>query len=188
MTSPSVRTRKVILDAAREEFAAHGLAGGRVDRIAKAAGANVQRIYAYYTDKQGLFDAVVLDAAANLAAAVGSEQPDIVSLANAIFDFVVEDPANTRTMTWARLEREDEFFRMMDTGLTGPTPSSAVEGLQAAGLVTTNWGARAILESIIALCEQWHATAPRHGRGDVSQHRELVLTFARTLATEPAAS
>ena len=188
MTSPSIRTRGVILEAARIEFATHGLAGGRVDRIAKAAGANVQRIYAYYTDKQGLFDAVVLDAAQSLATAIGSEQSDIESFARTTFEYVVSNPANTRTMTWARLERESEFFSMMDTGLIGPTPISMVAQLQDAGLVTTDWDAAMILEAIIALCERWHSSTPVGGRGDIASHRELVLAFARTLATAPATS
>ncbi|GGE97268.1 TetR/AcrR family transcriptional regulator [Mycetocola zhadangensis] len=188
MTSPSVRTRKVILDAAREEFAAHGLAGGRVERIAKAAGANVQRIYAYYSDKQGLFDAVVLDAAASLAEAIRTEHRDIDSLANAIFDFVVNDPANTRTMTWARLEREDEFFQLMDTGQSGVGAVSELARLQDAGLVTTDWDAVTILEALIALCEQWHPNTRENGRSDIDRHRALVLRFVRTLAVEPAAS
>jgi AcrR family transcriptional regulator len=187
MTSASIRTREGILEAARHEFAAHGLAGGRVDRIAKTAGANVQRIYAYYTDKQGLFDAVVLDAAARLAAAIGSEQRDIVALATTIFDFVVEDPANTRMMTWARLERGDEFFQMMDTRLSGISPLSELVRLQDAGTVTTSWDAATILEAIIALCERWHSNSRPRGRSDIDVHRDLVLMFARTLATTPAA-
>ena len=185
MTSPSIRTRGVILEAARTEFAAHGLAGGRVDRIARAAGANVQRIYAYYSDKQGLFDAVVLDAAQSLAAAIGSDQADIESFARTTFDYVVSNPANTRTMTWARLEREAEFFSMMDTGITGPTPLSMVATLQKAGLVTTDWDATSILEAIVALCERWHSSSSAGGRGDIASQRELVLAFARTLATVP---
>ena len=34
-----------ILEAAKEEFAAHGLAGARVDRIAAKAGANKRMLY-----------------------------------------------------------------------------------------------------------------------------------------------
>ena len=34
-----------ILEAAKQEFAAHGLAGARVDRIAEKAGANKRMLY-----------------------------------------------------------------------------------------------------------------------------------------------
>ena len=40
VTRDPERTRARILDAARDEFAAHGLGGARVDRIATNAGAN----------------------------------------------------------------------------------------------------------------------------------------------------
>ncbi|AWB85265.1 TetR/AcrR family transcriptional regulator [Mycetocola zhujimingii] len=187
MTVASVRTKAVILDAARREFAAHGLAGARVDRIAKLAGANVQRIYAYYTDKQGLFDAVVEDAADDLVAAIGSPA-DLATFATAVFDFVTQNPDSTRTMIWARLEREEEFFRLMGTRANGQTPISVVARLQDAGLVTTAWDATTIVEAIIALCERWHSSAQENGRDHERSYRELVVGFARTFEVEPAAS
>ena len=48
-------TRQRIFDAAVQEFSENGFAGARIDRIAKAAGINKQRIYAYFRDKEGLF-------------------------------------------------------------------------------------------------------------------------------------
>lgn len=53
------RTRGLILQAAREHFAAHGLDGARVDAIAEAAGVNKRMIYYYFTDKDGLFVATL---------------------------------------------------------------------------------------------------------------------------------
>ncbi|MCP2032894.1 AcrR family transcriptional regulator [Okibacterium sp. HSC-33S16] len=188
MTTGSLRTKEVILAAARAEFAAHGMAGGRVDRIAKAAGANVQRIYAYYGDKQGLFDTVVRGAAQSLSTAIGGRQPNIEAFAGAAFDYVVQNPGNTRIMTWARLERENEFFEMIEIGLEEMTPIQAIADLQSLGLVTSAWDAATLLEAIIALSERWHSNSPTYGGGEVAQHRELVLTFARTLVTEPATS
>src|SRR4051812_39868062 len=51
-------TRRRLLDAARQEFSAHGIAGARVDRIAAAARSNKAQIYHYVGSKDGLFDAV----------------------------------------------------------------------------------------------------------------------------------
>ena len=53
------QTREKILRAALEEFSELGPAGARIDRIASAAGVNKQRLYAYYTDKEGMFSAVL---------------------------------------------------------------------------------------------------------------------------------
>jgi AcrR family transcriptional regulator len=48
-------TRQRILDAATAEFAAHGLAGARVDEIAARAAANKRMLYAYFGAKEELW-------------------------------------------------------------------------------------------------------------------------------------
>ena len=48
-----------ILDSAMEEFSQLGLAGGRVDRIAKRAGVNKAMLYYYFHSKEGLFKEVL---------------------------------------------------------------------------------------------------------------------------------
>lgn len=55
----SDRSRQLILDAARDEFAGHGLAGARVDRIAASASVNKRLIYYYFGSKDDLFTAVL---------------------------------------------------------------------------------------------------------------------------------
>ena len=52
-------TRERILAAALKEFAAHGFAGARVDRIARSAAANKRMLYHYFGDKNALFRAVL---------------------------------------------------------------------------------------------------------------------------------
>src|SRR4051812_3647846 len=49
------RTREAILVAAQDEFAAKGLAGGRVNVIARESGANKRMIYHYFGSKEGLY-------------------------------------------------------------------------------------------------------------------------------------
>lgn len=48
-------TRQRILDAALKEFAHHGLAGARVDRIARSAGVNKAMIYYHFSSKENLY-------------------------------------------------------------------------------------------------------------------------------------
>jgi AcrR family transcriptional regulator len=50
-----------ILEAARDEFAQHGLGGARVDRIAERAAVNKRLIYYYFGNKDELFLAVLED-------------------------------------------------------------------------------------------------------------------------------
>ena len=53
------RTHAAILDAATEEFAAHGFGGARVDAIAARAQTNKRMLYHYFGDKEGLYLAVL---------------------------------------------------------------------------------------------------------------------------------
>jgi TetR/AcrR family transcriptional regulator len=54
-------TRERILDVAREEFARHGLAGARVDRIARRARVNKAMIYYHFRSKDSLYQSVIDD-------------------------------------------------------------------------------------------------------------------------------
>jgi AcrR family transcriptional regulator len=51
--------RRRILAAARAEFARHGIDGARVDRIAKAAGANKRMLYYHVGNKEQLYLAIL---------------------------------------------------------------------------------------------------------------------------------
>ncbi len=53
-----VTKQQQILDAALEEFAAHGLAGSRIDRIATRAGVSAGHVYSFHKGKDELFEAV----------------------------------------------------------------------------------------------------------------------------------
>ena len=66
ITRDPERTRARILDAARDEFAAHGLGGARVDRIAANADANKRMLYYYFGNKDDLFRAVLEGAYAHI--------------------------------------------------------------------------------------------------------------------------
>jgi len=52
-------TRRRLLDAAEREFAARGFPGARLREIADAAGVQPALIHHYFTDKQGLYRAVL---------------------------------------------------------------------------------------------------------------------------------
>ena len=62
----SAETRTRILDAAVREFAAHGLAGARTERIAEAAGVNKALLYYYFTGKEQMYLAAVETIAARM--------------------------------------------------------------------------------------------------------------------------
>ncbi|WP_121612766.1 TetR/AcrR family transcriptional regulator [Mesobacillus foraminis] len=55
------RTRRKILDAAKEEFFAKGNSGARIESIAKRAGLNKQLIYHYFKGKDELINETIAD-------------------------------------------------------------------------------------------------------------------------------
>jgi AcrR family transcriptional regulator len=101
------RTRKRLLDAAAAEFAAYGIAGARVDRIAEAAGVNKAMIYAYFGGKDQLFDAVFSAHAAAVIEQVAFDATDLPGYAGRLFDRFEDEPATHRLSTWYQLERPD---------------------------------------------------------------------------------
>lgn len=62
------RTRQEILRVAREEFAAHGFSGARVDRIGERTATAKRMIYYYFGNKEGLYLAVLEDVYAGIRA------------------------------------------------------------------------------------------------------------------------
>src|SRR6202034_915563 len=70
-------TRRRLLEAARAEFAEHGFAGARIQRIGAAADSNPAQIYRYFGDKARLFDTVVAQAVAEMEAEVPFDPLDL---------------------------------------------------------------------------------------------------------------
>src|ERR1700712_1841605 len=98
-------TRRRILEAAAAEFSAFGIAGARVERIAVAAKANKAQLYAYFGNKDQLFDAVWADRVKLVLAVVPLEDDDLVRYAVDLYDAFVDRPELIRLGTWVRLER-----------------------------------------------------------------------------------
>ncbi|MGI5168673.1 TetR family transcriptional regulator [Spirillospora sp. CA-253888] len=96
-------TREALLAAAREEFAEHGIAGARVDRIAQRAGVNKERIYGYFGNKEKLFDAVIGRALDEFAAVTAGPEDDPVEYVGQLFDYYREHPDLLRLLMWEAL-------------------------------------------------------------------------------------
>jgi AcrR family transcriptional regulator len=100
-------TRQRIFAAASAEFAAHGLAGARIDRIAAAARANKQAIYLYFGSKDKLFGAVV-KAKVDEVCHSGTLDPGAIGESvGELFDWYQEHPELVRLLLWEALETGD---------------------------------------------------------------------------------
>ncbi|MFI6786202.1 TetR family transcriptional regulator [Nonomuraea sp. NPDC050383] len=97
-------TRRRIFEAATAEFAACGLAGARVERIAAAARANKQAIYLYFGGKEKLFGAVVR-AKVDEVCHTGSIDPNALGESvGQLFDWYQQHPELIRMLLWEALE------------------------------------------------------------------------------------
>ncbi|GAA0491477.1 TetR family transcriptional regulator [Streptomyces sp. NPDC046215] len=97
-------TKARIFAAATAEFAAHGIAGARIDRIAREAKANKQLIYAYFGDKAALFAHVLERALVELAASVPTEAEDPDDYVDRLMDYHQTHPELMRLLLWEGLE------------------------------------------------------------------------------------
>ncbi len=89
-------SRKILLQAAKKEFARHGLHGTRVDQVARAAGINKQLIYYYFGAKEALYLAVLEDVYRDIRAQEGALDlgalPPVEAMAKLVgftFDYVL---------------------------------------------------------------------------------------------------
>lgn len=97
-------TKARIFAAAIAEFAEYGIAGARVDRIARNAQANKQLIYAYFGDKESLFRQVLEQTMLDVAASVTTDIEDVDVWIDEHIDYHREHPELLRLLMWEALE------------------------------------------------------------------------------------
>ncbi|MEU7132980.1 TetR family transcriptional regulator [Streptomyces sp. NPDC046261] len=97
-------TKARIFEAATAEFARYGIAGARVDRIAREARANKQLIYAYFGNKAELFSQVLEKRLTELAVAYPVDAEDVDGWIDRLMDYHAAHPELVRLVFWEGLE------------------------------------------------------------------------------------
>ncbi|MDA2803596.1 TetR family transcriptional regulator [Nocardiopsis suaedae] len=108
MPRDAAATRARLLAAARDEFAEHGIGGARVERIAKRAGVNKERIYGHFGNKDALFEAVMVDALGEHTEGIGLPSGDVAEYAGRLFDYHRQNPQLLRLLMWEALHYGEE--------------------------------------------------------------------------------
>lgn len=148
MARNSEDTRKRLLEAAAAEFAAFGIAGARVDRIAAAAQCNKQAIYAYFGSKEGLCDAVIDSMVADIIESVPIDALDLPGYAVRLFDRYQAQPGALRLATWYAMEGKALPASAM---ASMAHKIEAVRKAQADGAVGTRFAPEVLLMLILNL-------------------------------------
>ncbi|WFB11619.1 TetR family transcriptional regulator [Streptomyces sp. LX-29] len=99
------RSRRLLLEAAKDEFASKGFAGARVQDIADRAGLNKQLINYYFGGKEGLYVELGRQWLAHEATFNESSAP-LDDLVVRYLDEAFADPRGTRLLIWRALTDE----------------------------------------------------------------------------------
>jgi AcrR family transcriptional regulator len=173
-------TRARILAAATIEFAEHGIAGARVDRIAGAAATSKPQIYSYFGNKNQLFDAVFTDHVIANVNAVPLTASDLPGYTVRLYDAYLHDPALVRLITWARLERTPTGSLFGELAHYDKANLRQLADAQAAGTLVSDVAPAELWALLISLASSWaqasivHA-ASRTERKSVHDRRRHAL-------------
>ncbi|GII55866.1 putative TetR family regulatory protein [Planotetraspora thailandica] len=191
MPKKSDDTKARVLSAATQEFAAHGIAGARVDRIAALASANKNLLYVYFGNKERLFETVYDAAVAELLDAAPFDPRDLPGYAGALFDFYRAHPDLMRLTRWRGLEQPG----------AQPLPAAreatkaklqALAAAQAEGIVDAGLPPHVLLTLVLTLASTWTDGSPEAGSPTddpetVSIRRHAVVVAVGRLTRPPAA-
>ena len=152
--------RQRLLEAALEEFAAHGVAGARVDRLAKRAGISAGLVYSFYENKDGLFEAVFDLIVEQTVTGVPIDADDLGEYAGRLCDAGTARPDVLRFVAWYQLERGDPVPRRASTTTAMAEKVAAIAEAQSRGVVTDRLAPGEILALVLALANMWQLREP----------------------------
>jgi AcrR family transcriptional regulator len=159
-------TKRRIREAATAEFAEHGPDGTTIDRIAKRARVNRERVYNYFGDKSNLFTAVIrgeLDKIADAVPLVITCAADVGEFAGRTFDYQRTHPDLARLVLWEGLSDTGRVPDEIVRTTLYTAKAEAVAAAQQAGLIDDTIAPAHLIFLVIALSSYWSA-APQIAR------------------------
>ncbi|WP_110206192.1 TetR/AcrR family transcriptional regulator [Nocardioides daejeonensis] len=175
-------TRDRIIAAATTQFAQHGIAGARVEQIAKAARTSKERVYAHFRSKAELYRFVAARELTAMADAVPLDPADLPGYAARVHDHVVQHPHRLRLMRWGQLELDaagataEDPFQVVVAGKV-----EQIRQAQESGLLAAEWEPWDVLVFVSQLATAWadQRDAVPEGRG-----RDAFLAARREAIAE----
>lgn len=191
MARDSESTRGRIFDAAFAEFARNGFAGARIDRIAEAACANKQLIYAHFGSKQALFDHVATEVVARFNDEVQFDAARLPEFAGEAYDFFTANPQIVRLGEWHALDPPDSPGRIPAIEQSIKRHVRGIAKAQASGAVDATFAPDELFAMIISIARAWAAglpevrRSPGQERRRRAQRRNAVVEATRRLVSPP---
>lgn len=156
------KSKAAILNAAENEFAAKGFFGARVDEIAEKAHINKRMIYAYFGDKEALYNQVLLSAYSKME----NVENDLVKqnfqgieliekIISTYFDFLYNNPNFVNILMWENLNKGNYLKKIENTIIERKTISyfiNAIENSKSCGIFKKDIDSYHIVLSMITTC------------------------------------
>ncbi|WP_327371124.1 TetR family transcriptional regulator [Streptomyces sp. NBC_01217] len=174
-------TRRKILEAATEEFALHGIAGARVDRITKTAGVNNALLYRYFGSKVELFDTVYSRLVVEVVNAVPMDATDLPGYAGRLYDYYEARPQVVRLAAWRQLERPEHTLPQVVYDAQREKSDKIAEA-QKDGLVPATLPAEELRDLMILLSLSNTPLVPAMGSAIDREQRRATIVATATAA------
>ncbi|GAB3917463.1 TetR family transcriptional regulator [Microlunatus endophyticus] len=179
-------TKRRLIDAATKEFAAYGIAGARVDRIAADAKSNKAQIYHYFGSKDALFDAAFSDMARGTVDDVPIDAHDLPEYAGRLYDSYERRPWVRRLVTWYLLERADGSQGLVEAVVESNSAKvAAIAQAQRDGALDDAFSAAEVLGLVVHVSLLWAVSLPEYlavlGPIDDARRRQIVVDAVRRL-------
>jgi AcrR family transcriptional regulator len=174
------QTEERLLNVAAVEFAAYGLAGARVERIAVAAHASKAQIYQYFGNKAALFDAVVQRFVVDVLEAVSIDAARLAEFAAELHDLYERSPHFGRLMAWRRLERGAPHLLVELILATNNSCLGSIEAAQREGNLSCHFSPVELLILVVTIASTWtyetlEVTAPFNGAMSPRRTRAIIV-------------
>lgn len=182
----AAQTKQAILDAALAEFSRHGLAGARVDRIAKDAGCNKNLIYVYFTNKEQLFASVLQVNLHRIYEELPLDPMNLPDFAGRVFDFAQGHPDLMRLLAWSTLEMPEGALPVR-----GEARRKKLASLRAARArvgMSATYPPDFLMTMVMSLATAWSAASPfgpaltRSTKKQLASMRECVVDAVGQIA------
>ncbi|MBH0055004.1 MULTISPECIES: TetR/AcrR family transcriptional regulator [unclassified Salinibacterium] len=148
-------TKQRVIEAAAAEFAEYGVAGARINRIAETAKASKERIYAWFGDKDALFDHVMQTGLDRLAHAVPIDA-DLVEYTVRLHNYFVNDQSAQRVTMWAWLHDAETLGSFSEGRVEGYKHKlEVIADAQQRGIVDSSWKPEELLALLLAVASNW---------------------------------
>jgi len=186
MARDAEATKARLLAAATAEFAAYGIAGARIDRIAAAASANKNLLYLYFGNKEQLFATVLDTHITALLDAVPFDVADLPGYAGRLYDFALGHPDLVRLARWYSLEQPGSLESTPLAFSSTKAKLDAITAAQRSGAVDDGLPAEHLLALLLSIAMTWTEGNPEAftadaDAGTVAARRHAVVVAARRL-------